>query len=149
MGSKINTELATEMRTIVTRLMKRLRRQSATDSTLSLTHRSTLALLDEHGELLPNELASMEKITNQSMSQVLAHLGELGYISRRTAIDDKRKSIVSLTKEGATVLKQVRDERDSWLYKAISRNCSDEEIETLRKAIIPLKRILEFEEATK
>jgi len=149
MSSKINTELATEMRTIVTRLIKRLRKQSATGRTLSLTHRSTLALLDEHGELLPNELASMEKITNQSMSQVLAHLGELGYINRRTAIDDKRKSIVSLTKEGAAILKQVRGERDSWLYKAISCNCSDEEIEILRKAMIPLKRILEFEEVTK
>jgi DNA-binding MarR family transcriptional regulator len=145
MNRQSNTALATEMRTIVTRLIKRLRKQSATGRTLSLTQRSTLALLDEHGELLPNELASMEKITNQSMSQVLAYLGELGYIKRRTAEDDKRKSIVSLTKEGAAILKQVRSERDSWLYKAINSNCSDEEVEILRKAMIPLKRILDFE----
>lgn len=149
MSRQSNTALATEMRTIVTRLIKRLRKQSATGRTLSLTHRSTLALLDEHGELLPNELASMEKITNQSMSQVLAHLGELGYISRRTAEDDKRKSIISLTPDGAATLRQVRSERDSWLYKAISSTCSEEEVEILRKAMIPLKRILEFEEVTK
>lgn len=113
---------------------------------LSLTERSTLGLLDQHGELLPNELAAMEKITNQSMSQILNHLGGLGYISRRISKDDKRKSIISLSVKGATVLKQVRSEKDSWMYQAISKACSREEIETLKKAIVPLKRLIDFED---
>ena len=113
---------------------------------LSLTERSTLGLLDQHGELLPNELATMEKITNQSMSQILNHLTDLGYINRRISKDDKRKSIISLSGKGAAVLKQVRNEKDSWMYQAINKSCSAEEIEILKKAIIPLTRLVDFED---
>ena len=71
-------QLASEMRTVITRLIKKLRKHSVTGMSLSLTERSTMGLLDLHGELLPNELAAMEKITTQSMSQILNHLYELG-----------------------------------------------------------------------
>ena len=104
-----------------------------------------MSLLDEHGELLPTELASMEKITNQSMSQILNHLEELGYIHRRVSKQDKRKSIITLSHRGLTVLKQVRSERDNWLYEAIDQSCSVNEIKTLKKAIEPLRRLVDFE----
>ncbi|MEI9933755.1 MAG: helix-turn-helix domain-containing protein [Ferruginibacter sp.] len=78
-----NQQLASDLRTVITRLIKKLRTKSATGAKLSLTERSTLALLDVHKELLPSELAAMEKITTQSMSQILNHLFELGYIHRR------------------------------------------------------------------
>lgn len=113
---------------------------------LSLTERSTISLLDQHKELLPNELAAMEKITNQSMSQILNHLFELGYINRRVSNEDKRKSIISLSESGAAVLKQVRSERDSWLYQAITNICSPEEINLLKKALIPLSRLVDYED---
>ena len=105
-----------------------------------------MGLLDQHGELLPNELAAMEKITNQSMSQILNHLSELGYINRRISKEDKRKSIISLSAKGAAVLKQVRNERDNWLYRALSQTCSQEEMGTLKKALNPLKKLVDFEE---
>ena len=144
MKEKTDIQLASELRTVVTRLIKKLRKKSATGMMLSLTERSTMSLLDQHGELLPNELASMEKITNQSMSQILNHLSELGYINRRISKEDKRKSIISLSAKGAAVLKQVRSERDSWLFEAINQTCSAEEIKILKKAIEPLKRLVEF-----
>lgn len=146
MAKQTDIQVASELRTVVTRLIKKLRKKSTTGMTLSLTERSTMALLDQFGELLPNELATMEKITNQSMSQILSHLDELGYINRRTAKEDKRKSVISLSVKGATVLKQVRSERDSWLYQAINNTCSEEEIEILRKALVPLKRLVDFED---
>ncbi len=144
MKEKTDIQLASELRTVVTRLIKKLRKKSATGMMLSLTERSTMSLLDQHGELLPNELASMEKITNQSMSQILNHLSELGYINRRISKEDKRKSIISLSAKGAAVLKQVRSERDSWLFEAINQTCSAEEMKILKKAIEPLKRLVEF-----
>jgi len=146
MPKQENTQLASELRTTVTRLIKKLRKKSETGMSLSLTERSTLGLLDQHGELLPNELATMEKITNQSMSQILNHLTDLGYINRRISKDDKRKSIISLSGKGAAVLKQVRNEKDSWMYQAINKSCSAEEIEILKKAIIPLTRLVDFED---
>jgi DNA-binding MarR family transcriptional regulator len=138
--------LASEMRTIITRLIKKLRKHSVTGMALSLTERSTMSLLDQHGELLPNELASMEKITSQSMSQILNHLYALGYINRRISKEDKRKSIISLSAKGATTLKQVRSERDSWLYQAIAKECSPEEIALLKKALVPLSKLVDFED---
>jgi DNA-binding MarR family transcriptional regulator len=139
-------QLASELRTVITRLIKKLRKHSVTAMSLSLTERSTLSLLDQHGELFPNELASMEKITNQSMSQILNNLTELGYINRRISKEDKRKSIISLSAKGAAVLKQVRSERDNWLYRALNQTCTAEEIGILKGAINPLKKLIDFED---
>ena len=87
----------------------------------------------------------MEKITNQSMSQIVSHLLELGYIIRTVSATDKRKVQISLTPEGERVLLKVRNERDEWLTKAIEATCSAEEKELLKQAIIPLTKIIDFE----
>ncbi len=146
MAIQSDIQLASEIRTVVTRLIKKLRKKSTTGLSLSLTERSTMSLLDQYGELLPNELATMEKITGQSMSQILGHLAELGYINRRISEEDKRKSLISLSEVGQAVLKQVRSERDSWLFQAISKTCSANDLQILKKAILPLQRLVEFDE---
>jgi DNA-binding MarR family transcriptional regulator len=138
-------QLASDLRTVTARLFKKLRSKSSTSEKLSLTERSTIALLDQHKELLPNELASMEKITTQSMSQILNHLLELGYINRRISKTDKRKSIISLSKAGQNVLYKVRNERDEWLNKALQETCSVKEQEILQRAIIPLTKLVDFD----
>lgn len=145
MSSKPEIQLATDLRTVIARLMKKLRKKSVTGQQLSLTERSSLSLLQQHKELLPSELAAMEKITNQSMSQILGHLLELGYIGRKASESDKRKVIISLTPEGEKTLMRVRAERDEWLLKAISETCSDEDIEALKQAIAPLAKLVDFE----
>jgi len=145
MSKLSDIQLASELRVVLTRLIRKLRKKSATGMLLSLTERSTMSLLDQHGNLLPNELAAMEKITGQSMSQILNHLSELGYITRRISREDKRKSIIALSAKGESVLKQVRNERDNWLYQAINQSCSANEIEILKKAMQPLQRLVDFE----
>lgn len=104
-----------------------------------------MSLLLQHKEMLPSELAAMEKITNQSMSQVLNHLLELGYISRKASETDKRKVIISLTGPGERTLLQVRAEREEWLLKAISETCSNEETLILKQAIGPLTKLVDFD----
>ncbi|MEP6949014.1 MAG: MarR family transcriptional regulator [Ginsengibacter sp.] len=138
-------QLASDLRTVITRLIKKLRSKSTTGEKLSLTERSTIALLDQHKELLPNELAAMEKITTQSMSQILSHLLELGYITRRISKTDRRKSIISLSKTGQHILYKVRNERDEWLNKALLETCSIKEEEMLRRAIAPLTKLVDFD----
>ena len=138
-------QYASELRTVITRLIKKLRRQSISGQHLSLTERSTLALLYQHTQLLPSELAAMEKITNQSMSQILNHLLQLGYIIRTASETDKRKVIISLTQAGENVLLQVHNERDEWLTKAIEQTCTEEEKALLKQALIPLTKIVDFE----
>jgi DNA-binding MarR family transcriptional regulator len=145
MAEQKDTQLASELRTVVTRLIKKLRKQSSTAAQLSLTERSTIALLDQHGELLPNELAAMEKITTQSMSQILSKLLELGLIKRRISETDKRKAIISLSDPGRTMLYRVRNERDEWLNKALEATCTAEEKALLKKAIGPLTKLVDFD----
>jgi DNA-binding MarR family transcriptional regulator len=138
-------QLASDLRTVISRLIKKLRNKSTTSACLSLTERSSMALLDLHKELLPSELAAMEKITTQSMSQVLNHLLELGYIKRKISKTDKRKSIISLSKAGQDVLHKLRHERDEWLNKALTETCSAKEQELLRRAITPLTKLVDFD----
>jgi DNA-binding MarR family transcriptional regulator len=138
-------QLASELRTVVTRLIKKLRSKSSVSGVLSLTERSTIALLDQHKELLPNELAAMEKITTQSMSQILNHLLELGYITRRVSETDKRKAIISLSKSGQNILYKVRNERDEWLNKALEETCSAKEQDLLRRALVPLTKLVDYD----
>jgi DNA-binding MarR family transcriptional regulator len=138
-------QLASDLRTVITRLIKKLRNKSTTSEKLSLTERSTISLLDRHRELLPSELAAMEKITTQSMSQILNHLLELGYIVRRVSPSDKRKVIISLSKAGQHILYKMRNERDEWLHGALNIACTVREQELLRKAIMPLTRLVDFD----
>ncbi len=143
--SNTDLQLATELRTTVSRLIKKLRNKSVSSEQLSLTERSTLALLDQHKELLPNELAAMEKITRQSMSQILNHLHQLGYIIKKTHDTDNRKTIISLSREGQNILYKVRNERDEWLQKALQETCSAKEQELIRKALAPLTKLVDFD----
>src|SRR5215475_3781568 len=93
-------ELATLLRTTIARLVKLMRRQTRNESQLSLTERSTMGTLFPDVELAPSEIARMEKVTTQSMSQVINHLVELNYICRTPSDDDKRKTILRLTDAG-------------------------------------------------
>ncbi len=145
MNSDCDTQQATALRTVLTRLIKKLRKESASGQQLSLTERSTMALLQQYKKLLPSELASMEKITNQSMSSVLNHLYTLGYITRTNSEKDRRKVYIALSIVGEQVLTKVRSERDEWLAKAIHESCTEEEQEWLWRALVPLKKLVDFE----
>lgn len=144
MSTNDDLQFASELRTVIVRLIKKLRKESATGERLSLTERSTMSLLQQYGSLLPSELAAMEKITNQSMSQVLSHLSELGYINRADSTIDKRKVNISLSPSGEQTLLQVRHERDEWLAKAIRESCTDEEQIIIKKAIVPLTKLVDL-----
>ncbi len=137
-------QFASDLRTLIIRMIKKLRKESPTGSKLSLTERSTMALLQQHGALLPSELAAMEMITNQSMSQVLNHLSELGYITRTASLTDKRKVNISLSELGEETLQQFRHERDEWLANAIDKVCTPEEQLLLKQIMGPLTKIVDF-----
>jgi DNA-binding MarR family transcriptional regulator len=144
MASTLDIQLASDLRTVAVRLVKKLRKESVTGQQLSLTERSSMSLLQQHDKLLPSELAAMEKITNQSMSQVLNHLLELGYISRRASETDGRKVFISLTPQGVQTLSQVRAERDEWLLRAMTETCSAEDVLILKQALGPLTKLVDF-----
>jgi DNA-binding MarR family transcriptional regulator len=145
MGDQTTRQLASDLRNTITRLTKKLRKQSATGEGLSLTERSTLAMLDQYQQLLPSELAAMEHITTQSMSQVLSNLLERGLIVRTGSETDKRKVIISLADLGRETLYQVRNEREEWLNKALNEVCTPQERAVLVQALEALKKLTEWD----
>src|ERR1700759_2176149 len=114
-ASSKDIEIASQLRTILQRLVKVLRKQTHNDEMLSLTERSTLGLLYQHEKLLATELAQMEKVTTQSMSQVIAHLSEIAYLQKTPSEIDKRKVFLSLTAAGKAYIERLRQEKQEWL----------------------------------
>ncbi len=137
-------QIAAEIRTIVTRLMKKLRSHSPTRDKLSLTERSVIKQLDQQ-PMLPSELAAQEKVTTQSMSQILSHLSELGYITRQPSATDKRKVLITLSAAGQAVLLAVRQEADEWLQNALQATCSPQELALLGQALPILTRLVDID----
>ncbi len=141
--------LASDLRTVLTRLIKKMRNASPSSAGLSLTERSTMSQLDKSGPLSPTGLAAREKITNQSMSAILQHLAELGLIIRKTDNEDKRRSVVSLSRSGREKLLQVRGEKDEWLSTALAEACNVKDLELLRRVIEPLTKLVDHEPGAK
>ena len=128
MDQQQDIQFASELRATINKLVKKLRKESPTGQKFSLTERSTMSSLYQHKALLPSELAAIEMITNQSMSQVLNHLSEMGYIVRVPSETDKRKVNISLSAEGENIFLQLKHERDEWLQMAIAKACSPQEL---------------------
>lgn len=141
--------LASELRTVVSRLIKKLRLHSSMHSQLSLTERAVLKQLHQHGALLPSELAAREKVTTQSMSQILSHLGELGYLTRQPQATDRRKVLIGLTAAGQAVILHTHQELNDWLHRALQASCSPQELAVLEEAVLVLAKVVDFEEGNR
>lgn len=136
-------ELATSLRTTIGRLVKLMRRETRNESQLSLTERATMGLLYPDGGLAPSEIARMEKVTTQSMSQVINHLVELEYISRTPSGDDKRKTILRLTDAGRRRVESARQEKAEWLAQMLHQRVTSQEKEVLTESIKILSKIID------
>ncbi|MBN9383634.1 MAG: MarR family transcriptional regulator [Chitinophagaceae bacterium] len=136
-------EIAAGLRTVIHRLVKVLRKHTRNDEMLSLTERSTLGLLYQHGQLLPTELAQIEKVTAQSMSQVIANLSKIAYVDKTPAVDDKRKVYLSLTPAGKEYIERQRQEKQEWLARTLHERLSAREKELLSEAITILTKLMD------
>jgi|SRR5579872_4494262 len=136
-------EIAANLRTILNRLVKLMRRQTRNEGQLSLTERSALGLLYPDKQLAPSDIARAEKVTTQSMSQVVNHLAELGYIGRTPSTDDGRKILVSLTADGRSRVEQARLEKQEWLAKALHEKVTAKEKELLVDALHIITKLID------
>lgn len=137
--------LAAELQTVVSRLAKKLRAHSPTAGRLSLTERAVIKQLAQYQSLLPSELAAREKVTTQSMSQILRRLDTLGYLTRQPEATDRRKVRIGLTAAGQALIPAVRQEASDWLRRALQETCSAPELTRLEEAVRVLARIVEID----
>jgi DNA-binding MarR family transcriptional regulator len=137
-------EIASSLRTVISNIHKRLRKQMYTAESFSITEISTLSFLYRE-PLSPSALAELVKVKNQSMSQVLNRLDEMKLINRKASKEDKRKVTISLTAAGRKAVEKTRYERDEWLSKAIANNLSDKEKKILAEAVSILHKLADVE----
>lgn len=144
MADKNDLAIASELRIAVSRLMRQFRKQ-VVNFPVSMTEQTTMALLDQYKQLLPSELAAIEKITAQSMSQILNNLHAMGYIHKEVSAEDKRKVVVSLSKKGLEVLTSIRTKRSEWLANAMSRLLTPEEKKILKQSAGIIQKLADSE----
>jgi DNA-binding MarR family transcriptional regulator len=136
-------ELAAAIRTVIHRLVKLLRRETRNEADLSLTERSTLGSLYHHLELPPSELAQLEKVTSQSMSQIINHLFEINYIHKTPSGEDKRKTLLTLTPTGKAFVENSRQQKQEWLARALYEKTTAEEKQLLLQAMQIMAKLVD------
>jgi len=135
----VDTALASELRTTVMRLARRLRNQR-TDDTLSLSQIAALGTLVRHGPLTPSELAAHERVQPPSMTRLVAKLEEAGLVTRTDHPTDRRQVLVAVSPAGLKMIRDDRQRRDAWLAQRM-RDLTPEDRDVLYRAADILGRI--------
>lgn len=138
-----DNELASRLQITVSRLLKVIRNEVKHDELLSLTERSTLSMIYQYTRMLPSELAAKEKVTSQSMSQIINKLSLYGYIVKTPSLEDKRKVILSISPKGKEFVELKRNKSQEWLAKALSEKTSEKEKEILLEALLVLTKLVD------
>lgn len=128
--------LPTELRVVLGRLIRRLR----SEHRFPLTQASVLGHLDRDGPRSIGELAALESVRPQSMSQTVAELEADGLIERRADARDGRRMQIALTPSGRAALGLDRAAREGWLGHEISAFTAEEQA-ILREAVGLLRRL--------
>ncbi len=137
---RTDSGLASELRTSVMRLRRRLASERHPDNELSMPSMAVLGALYGHGEMTLGELASHERVQPPSMTRTVNCLEESGYVVRRPHETDGRQVVVSLSDRGRKTLLADRARRDAWLARRL-KELSAEERAVLRRAAPILERI--------
>jgi DNA-binding MarR family transcriptional regulator len=135
--SNVNYGLASELRVVVGRIVRRLR----SDRKYGLTQVAVLGRLERDGAQPTGHLARNEGVRPQSMSQTVAELEASGLVTRSADASDGRRSLVALTDAGRAVLHEDRAQREGFLAELINDRLNDEERELLSRAVELLHRI--------
>ena len=132
--------LANDLRPILLRLSRELRRET---EDLGVTGRQVtlLWLIRNHPGLSLRELAAEERISAPALSGHVDRLEKAGLIERARDDADRRRVGLTLTEEGARLLKRVRARRTSWLADRL-KGLEPDELEAIEAAIDPLRALL-------
>jgi DNA-binding MarR family transcriptional regulator len=136
--------LATELRPVLLRLARLVRRESA-ELGVTAGQASMLSAIDARPGITGRELADFERISAPGMSAHLDRLEAAGLIVR-TRGSDRRRVGITLSPEGARVLRSVRRMRTAWLAARLE-GLSEADREAIEAAIAPLARLVAQENA--
>nr|WP_269327143.1 MarR family transcriptional regulator [Kineosporia mesophila] len=121
------------------KVTRRLRAEKS-DTELTDSQMSVLAVLDRSGPLTPRALADFERVQPPSMTRTLASLDARGLVDREPDPADGRQIIVRITPSGAAAVTATRRQRDAWLARRLA-DLDPEERAVLARASQILRRI--------
>jgi DNA-binding MarR family transcriptional regulator len=114
-------DLANRLRPVLLHLARHLRRYSPVQG-VSAGQLEILGLLDSRPGIGMNELASLVGIAPPSMSNAIDKLEAAGLAARsREGCGDRRRVGVSVTPDGARVVRVARSSRTAWLAERLAR----------------------------
>ncbi|MFG2881359.1 MarR family winged helix-turn-helix transcriptional regulator [Streptomyces sp. NPDC048297] len=131
---------ARELRVVFSRLRRRIR-EVAQDADLTPSQESALSLVGKHGAATASALAAAEGVRPQSMATTLAGLDQHGLIRRSPDPEDGRRQLVTLTDTGRARVEGNKRLREEWLARAFQDRYSEEERQTVLKALELMERL--------
>jgi DNA-binding MarR family transcriptional regulator len=135
-----DVELASHLRIAVARTARRLRQESGTYLSPTLT--AALATVERHGPLTPSELAARERVQRPTVTRILSTLDELGLVARAADPGDRRSALISITPAGRKLLAAARTRKDAFLSERLEA-LGAEDRATLERAAALLEGMLE------
>jgi DNA-binding MarR family transcriptional regulator len=132
-------DLAGRLRLTIARTARRLRQETGTELSPSLT--AALSTIERHGPLTPGEVATRERIQRPTATRVLARLEEQGLIDRVPDVRDGRSSLLTASTAGRGLLAELRTRKTAFLASRIE-DLDDEDRATLERAADILERML-------
>jgi DNA-binding MarR family transcriptional regulator len=136
-------ELAEQLRPVVMRLSRELRREARL---LGVTagQVSLLFTIDRQPGVGVRELAAQEHVSTAGMSRHVRGLVERGLVRREGDPSDARRQKLHVTDEGKRIIRRVKSRRTEWLASRL-RMLPENDLEAIRDAISPLRRLVEGE----
>jgi DNA-binding MarR family transcriptional regulator len=133
-------ELAQDVRSVLGRLVRRLRAEAAAEG-LTWSQGAVVTRLESAGGMTSAELARAEGVRPQSMSATVAMLEAEGLVRRAPDPTDGRRVLLTLTDAGRAARSQGREVKQRWLAAAL-QDLSPPERAELRRSLDVLARVL-------
>ncbi|HLN17008.1 MAG TPA: MarR family transcriptional regulator [Acidimicrobiales bacterium] len=116
--AELDEELAGRLRVAVTRLNRRLQRQSLAG--LSPAQASALGSVQRLGQPTLGELALAEQVQPPTMTRLVAGMEAAGLVAREVDPADRRVARVRLTAEGRRTLQRIRFLKNAFLTRRLA-----------------------------
>ncbi len=117
-------DLASRLRTAVTRLNRRLRAESFAG--LSPAQASALGVVSRLGAPTLGELAEAEQVQPPTMTRLVAFMEDQGFVVRQVDPTDRRICRVQITVAGSALLEEIRSLKNAYLVERMGALGEDE-----------------------
>ncbi|WP_028063076.1 MarR family winged helix-turn-helix transcriptional regulator [Solirubrobacter soli] len=126
----VREDVVSDLRRGTLRLARRLRAERPAGA-LSNNKVRVLAHLRHAGPSTPGAIAEAEAQRPQSLTRVFTELERAGLIIRTRSTEDRRASVLAITRDGLDALAADMADRDAWLREALAADLTEAEVQLL------------------